>query len=390
MSPRSVRQRGAVVTLILVGCVIAGVLLQRSLTGPRPAETSTASAERLVPTAATTDHAAAAPLERMATTSAVSVGVPAQAVYAMPRGLWAARQRFGAGVPYPPLERYDVARLGIGWYHAWRVIEAAPAVPGVEQWQLVRVSQDGFRPDAAMIERVARSQPGAVWLIGNEPDVIWQDNTTAERYAQAYHAVYELLKQADPTCRVAAGGIAQPTPLRLAYLDRVLQSYRNAHGQPMPVDMWHIHNFILREERGTWGVDIPPGMADDRGMLYDVEDNDRIDVFKQQVIAFRHWMSERGQRDRPLVVSEYGIPMPADYGFNFERVRAFMLATFDYLLTAADPQLGYPPDGDRLVQRWAWFSMGYEQYPTGDLADLESGHLTRLGEAFGEYVGRIN
>ena len=32
----------------------------------------------------------------------------------------------------------------------------------------------------------------------------------------------------------------------------------------MPVDVWNVHNFVLREERGSWGVDIPPGIPDDR------------------------------------------------------------------------------------------------------------------------------
>lgn len=41
-------------------------------------------------------------------------------------------------------------------------------------------------------------------------------------YAAAYHALYYLIKQADPTARVIAGTIVQPTPLRLRYLDMVL------------------------------------------------------------------------------------------------------------------------------------------------------------------------
>jgi subtilase family serine protease len=36
-----------------------------------------------------------------------------------------------------------------------------------------------------------------------------------------------------------------------------------------------------------------------------------------------------------------------------------MSRTFEYLENAADPELGYPMDGYRLVQRWMWFSAYY-------------------------------
>ncbi|MGQ9502589.1 MAG: hypothetical protein ACUVSF_06885 [Anaerolineae bacterium] len=301
-------------------------------------------------------------------------------------GLWEPRQRIGVGVPYPPMEYYTMERLGIGWYHAWRVLEDMPSLPGVETWQMVRVSESGFIPSRDVIVAAARAHPGATWLIGNEPDVIWQDNVTPTRYVQLYHEIYHLLKEADPTCHVAAGGIAQPTPLRLRYLEQVLQAYQDAYGVPMPVEMWHIHNFILREERGSWGVDIPSGIEADEGMLFEVQDSDNLAIFREQIIAFRRWMSERGEQGKPLIVSEYGIPMPVEYGFDPERVRRFMITTMDFLLTAADPQLGYTSDAYRLVQRWAWFSMGDTRYPTGNLTDPKTGELTSLGEALGDYV----
>ena len=339
--------------------------------------------ERLVPTAPPASRTPVAGQTQEAPTT------PVAASPAVAPGLWTPRQRFGVGVPYPPIGKYDVARLGIGWYYAWRVVEETAASSGIETWQMVRVSMDGFRPDAGTITNVAQTHPGSTWLIGNEPDVIGQDNVTPVRYAQLYHDAYLLLKQADPGCQVVAGGITQPTPLRLQYLDAVLQAYQDAFGERMPVDMWHMHNYILREERGSWGVGIPPGIGADSGVLYEVEDNDNMVAFERQVVAFRRWMVERGERDQPLIVSEYGILMPEDYGFGFERVRDFLYATFDFFLATTDSALGCPADGNRLVQRWAWFSMGDPMYPTGDLADLEGGQLTRLGEAFGDYVERL-
>jgi len=314
-----------------------------------------------------------------------SVHPTAQPVAALPSMPPPGRERFGVGVPMGPIADYPVERLGIGWYLNWRVEVEPPRPGGVTFWQMVRVSEEGYRPDPAAIRAAALANPGSVWLIGNEPDVIWQDNTTPERYAVLYHELYSLVKSVDPTARVAIGGVAQPTPLRLAYLDRVLEAYQATYGHPMPVDVWNVHNFILREERGSWGVDIPPGMRADVGILHEIADHDNIEVFRDQILTFRRWMAERGQRERPLVVSEYGIVMPADYGFDPGRVEAFMTATFDFFLTAVDESLGYPADDYRLVQWWCWYSLADTMYPTGNLFDPVTREPTPLGVAFARY-----
>jgi hypothetical protein len=188
---------------------------------------------------------------------------------------------------------------------------------------------------------------------------------------------------------VAIGGISQPTPLRLQYLETVLASYQARYAEPMPVDVWNIHNFILREERDSWGVEIPPGLTVDQGTLFEVDDHDDMKVFRAQIIDFRRWMADHNQRDRPLIVSEYGILMPEDYGFPLERVRSFMHDTYDFMLNATDLSIGYPADGNRLVQRWAWYSLSDGVYPTGNLIDLETGDLTGVGEAHQEFISRL-
>jgi hypothetical protein len=154
----------------------------------------------------------------------------------------------------------------------------------------------------------------------------------------------------------------------------------------MPVDVWNVHNFILREERGSWGVDIPPGISVDQGRLFEIEYHDSLEIFRQHILDFRQWMKDRGEREKPLIVTEYGIVMPSEYGFSHERVRDFMYATFDFLMTATDPDLGYLPDDDRLVQRWCWYSLSDTVYPTGNLFDPSTGQITPLGLAYGSYV----
>ena len=338
-----------------------------------PPPTPTRTREPLVPTAL--------PVTAIARATSAVITPPAH-VKPVPGD----RRRFGVGVPYPPLTPELADRLGIGWYLTWGVVVQPPRLPGVEFAQMVRLSESGYRPDVATIQAAARANPSSTWLIGNEPDVIWQDNVTPRAYARHYHDLYHLLKEADPTCQVAIGGVSQPTPLRMAYLDRALAEYQSLFQEPMPVDVWNVHNFILREQRGSWGVGIPPGLAAGQGQMVEIGDDDSLPIFRQQIVDFRRWMKSHGEQNKPLYVSEYGIPMPAEYGFGVQRVTDFMLGTFDTMLTAADSELGYPADGYRLVQRWAWFSLADDIYPTGNLVDMANGSPTPLGQAYAGYA----
>ncbi len=296
--------------------------------------------------------------------------------------------RWGVGVAVGPISRYNITPLHLGWYLDWRARASPPRPGGVEYVQMVRLRGGALQPDAGAIAAIARANPGSLWLIGNEPDVKWQDNVEPEVYARLYHEAYTAIKAADPAAQVAIGGISQPTPLRRRYLDAVLDAYRSRFGAEMPVDVWNVHNFILREERGSWGVDIPPGLPDDRGVLYEVDDSGNLEAFRRQIWDFRRWMAARGYGGQPLIVSEYGIPMPEDYGFPPERVVAFLRGTFEFFLTAADPSLGDPSDGYRLVQRWCWYSLDDVTYPTGRLFDPQTGKMTAVGEGWVSMVSQ--
>lgn len=343
---------------------------------PVPLPTATRTREPIVPT-------------RVATLTAAPV--PEASGLELPELTPEGRERFGVGGAGPNIALLPVERLGIGWYLTWGSAVDPPGPGGIEFWQMVRVSEQGFRPDAAAIEAAARANPGSVWLIGNEPDVRWQDNTTPERYAELYHELYSLLKTTDPECRVAIAGVTQPTPLRLEYLDRVLSAYATRFSATLPLDIWNVHNFILREERDSWGVDIPPGLDAITGTLYAVEDHDDMGIFCDQIVTFRRWMAARGYRNSPLAVTEYGILMPEDYGFDATRVQTFLYATFDYFLTAQDAELGYPADANRLVQWWCWYSLlDRELYPTGNLFDPGTGAPTSLGVAWAAYTPPVD
>ena len=81
--------------------------------------------------------------------------------------------------------------------------------------------------------------------------------------------------------------------------------------------------------------------------------------------------------------------MPKDYGFPPDVVARFMKSTFDYFITAQDPAMGYPPDGDHLVQAFCWFSTTDQVYPTSNLFDPRTHAISPVGQAFKEYMSRL-
>lgn len=344
--------------------------------------------ETTVPPAATTAVFPGMTATHQAMTTVTPLPTATTVTVHASRFTYQSRFRWGVGVAIGPISRYNIDPLRLGWYLDWRARAGPPRPGGLEYVQMVRLKGGVLRPDAETLAAIARANPGSLWLIGNEPDVKWQDNVEPAAYARLYHQAYTAIKGADPTARVAIGGVSQPTPLRMRYLEAVLAAYREQFGAAMPVDVWNVHNFILREERGSWGVDIPPGLPDDRGILYEIDDSGNLEAFRRQIWDFRRWMAAQGYGGWPLIVSEYGIPMPEDYGFPPERVVAFLRGTFEFFLTATDPALGDPADGYRLVQRWCWYSLDDTTYPTGRLFDPQTGAMTVVGEGWASMVAQ--
>ncbi len=414
--------------------------------------------------------------------------------------------RFGVSVyANQQIDDYDVTPLRAGRYLNWRA-DLAPSRPNAMSYYfMVRVNETGHLPPADQLQTIALNNLGATWIIGNEADVIWQDNTSPAAYARAYHSAYTAVKSVDPTARFVISGVVQVSPLRLAWLNQVWDSYYLNYGVEIPVDIWNIHTYVANEMHQEWGFEIPPGIDNavgytihtgtnwaqesapgasggtvhrsrtpgakayfafrgngvtvylrtgpdagiaeilldqaatpaaevdlyaptpgtisrtfsnlppPGGVLQDrhniriqvtgrrnpassdtwirvdameapstaslpsgrfednsplramivvsVDDHDNLNLITQQIRDFRQWMLSRGQRNKPLINTEYGILMTEDIGFDYPRVRSFMLNSFDAFLNGlVDPALGYPADDNRLLQEWFWFALAVNDF----------------------------
>lgn len=311
--------------------------------------------------------------------------------------------------------------LGTGWYLSFQAAPFAQTPQnGAEFVHVIRVSEDKH-PNEALAQfstfpaltngglgALIDANPGALWLIGNEQDVSEvQDDMRPSVYARTYHTAYNFIKQRDPSAQVGIGGLSMMTPGRLQYLELVWDAYVGYFNQPMPVDVWTFHLYILSEIRpwdggnsdGRVAVGTDPALAKKAPLnanpalcsqadVYCRAEHDSLPIFKEQIVALRTWMKAHGEQNKPLILSEYSQLYPfVDYDdpvnptqcflqdengkcFTEARVNAFMNATFDYLETAVDPNLGYPNDNYRLVQQWLWFSLVVPPEHSGGSSNL--------------------
>lgn len=324
-------------------------------------------------------------------------------------------------------QQFDIVdSLNAGWYLDFAVRWTPTGPADAEFVEMIRVKQDrggsmvcgpeyGYTTypelsDASLGLSLANN-PGMLWIIGNEIDRVGQDGVCPQQYAQAYHDAYYFIKSRDATAQIATAGLVEFTPMRAQYLDIVWDSYVARYGEPMPVDAWTMHLYILSESNDgdayfALGTDpalaIPYNCNCSDPDTYCHAEHDDLNLVIDQVRRMRNWMKAHGQQDKPLLVTEYSILKPYNLGgicsatdcyggpvpgcfcdetqrtFHPGRVAAFQQATFDYMFSATDAQIGMPHDNNRLVQQWLWYRL------TADYLE-ELGHASRLTVAEAGY-----
>jgi hypothetical protein len=248
------------------------------------------------------------------------------------------------------VSRESLQALGPVWYYQYGF--EGPDVPGHARVMLVRPHDSSERLASAM-----RARPGALWLVGNEPNDPFQDALSPCAYARFFRWVERIAAGSDWGAHLVPAGIANADP---AYAQAFLDCYQALYECEPRVVAWNVHNYILDE-----------GMSQ-----YDVS------LFKERIVAFRDWMRGAGQSHLPLLLTEYGVlygsgccdrPVEEpDEGVAFLRATTRWLQETDY------------------VQGWAWFCLdsrtadGTSQF-NGDLLAAD-GSLSPFGQAYAELV----
>jgi hypothetical protein len=315
---------------------------------------------------------------------------------------------FGITVP-KGTAGYDLSVLGVDSYLDWGTNRNSAIPAHIEHIKVLQVGDATYGIWAARLPGLLSTYPGSVWIIGNEPDAVYanQDIITAEVYADRYFDLATIIrnnKDKDPNAKIGFGTIIQPTPLRLRYLNRAWDRLVTRAGSEVDakklIDIYTIHAFILNEDddpKNNWGAGIPKGFEFDHAdaiKITEIADTHSSSIFQTRTIAFRQWMFDKGEKEKPLWITEYGSLLPPynapgnHYAtVSDELTRDFMLSTFDFIINAADPVKGYSPDGNRLVQKSFWYSLNEDRTSYGGgLFDLNTKLRTIVGDAFVQYA----
>lgn len=339
------------------------------------------------------------------------VPVADQSPYAFPL------QRFGIAAPYDFLVD-DLNYFNIKSVLDWRLDNPIQLPEDIEYIHVVRLGDDTFQQNYEDLDAAIALNPGETWLIGNEPDrYYYQDSITAEVYAARYVQAAMKIRALDPTAKLGFGTVVQPTPIRMRYLDRALDAMDLITGdrdQTLSlIDIWSIHAFILNEDPFEWGAGIPVGFYPynpedtfepdyyDAVKITNFADTYSINILRSRIINFRYWLSQKGEQEKPLWITEYGslfppinwVP-PFHPTISDELTSDYMLDSFDFLLQSRNESTGFIEDDFHLVQRWFWYSLNDHRYTFGgSLINIDPQidpqnyqYVTYIGDNFKQYT----
>ena len=342
-----------------------------------------------------------------------SIVMPAQASQTAKQAASPGDCRFGINVgnwgfiPNESVAKYDLSTVGVGYYLDYYYTRN-PSVPGnIHYTYMLRVNDTAYPNILPILPNLVKNNPGSIWIIGNEPDSINdQDNVTAETYADRFFEFAKVIRANDPTtAKISFGSITMMSALRLRYLDyawaRLIFRAGSLSSASALVDFWSPHGFILSEDPNGWGSGIPPAETDAVYNEYltlaekitNIDDIYSFDKFTNRLIAFRKWMNANGERNKPLWLTEFGNLLPPYNapGANFVLAPFpitidFLQKTFDWMYSTKDAILGDPNDGNRLTQKWFWYSLNdLVTHFGGTLIDPITGIDTPVGTAFRNY-----
>jgi hypothetical protein len=185
-------------------------------------------------------------------------------------------------------------QIGVSWYLTYSDYHSK-TVAGMRHAIVVRLTPP---PATADVVAAVRANPGAAWLIGNEPNVPQvesSDNLSPAEYAAALHELEPLIHRSDPSALVVG-----PNVLNWAdsctgcggyrtgkdWTEAFYQSYEASYGTRPPLDRWGLHTYEL-----DWS---------NTPMLHP-------DFDERQMVAFQNWLSGIPEEaGRPIWNTELG------------------------------------------------------------------------------------
>lgn len=359
-----------------------------------------------------------------------------------PRGKYTVAERFGFAFPTQictdtqqpcvrNLKRFEnpdhFRSLQAGWYYDWSDGKGSLGGPfneyNLTYMPLVGGYNNGFPQSSCQnLKRQVGSNPNkypdnTLWTVGNE--IGWDDNRDPNTYASDFNNWYQCLKSINPTYQVGTGAMLLnfklPQNSANPQLICVPSTYQAVEGDKTYYSgNTFFKNFIsilknsyhIKPDSVIIHVYTACNPANGQGG-YGFGNWARIDLFKEYVKTYRQLMMENGLRDRDMIIKESG-PL---YGSDIDKVVGrtlnrqekmnwmvgYMNETIQFLMTETSNETGQIYDGNRLVQKWAWFPFsgfewvdGPDTYNYMALYDKYTRVKTQLGIRYAQLINYYN
>jgi len=234
----------------------------------------------------------------------------------------------------------------------WQYVD----VPWQRYWGYLHETDQIYDP--VQFGNYVTANPGKVWIIGNEPDLLGQDGLTPQQYAAMYSTYHSFISSRDGTARFAVGahsGDAVPgnVDATISWWNQVLAEWNYRHpGVTMPVEVWNFHCYASTPNRDAQDV---------------------MDLYIQPFINWVRTVDSGAYAGAEIWCTEFGV------GFWHGPLNAEWVAPFMQRLCLLLEQSD--------VDRWFWFLGPWDNW-SGDwqqtcLLDA-SGSPTVLGTIYGD------
>ena len=268
-----------------------------------------------------------------------------------------------------------IAELGVSWYLNWgytpdnssSLIEYLPMVLHTQGEDFA--SYDAFK---SAIMAVKTNRPEAygnctTWLIGNEVGLsvtgggeIYPPEKYAEYFKKYADWISQLGTELGVTYKLAAGSVITRPDIELhvesrtipedvrpkktkingsLYMEKALKIYKIKYNTKMPVDVFQLHPY-----------------------MFDGKIDFKINMFKQSVTSFRTMLQKQGYKDKEVWITEWGNLVDDPNKKNdttFADSIKIMNEGIPWLTRVNSGTDGMPADGNKLIQRWGWFTFKY-------------------------------
>ncbi len=283
----------------------------------------------------------------------------------------------------------SVSVLGVtSWYLYNTLPSPSPVGTQVAEIELGSI---GATPIAvATIQAAAQQNPGAYWIIGNEPNVPGPTAVSTDFYAEQLQYYSSAIKGADPTAQIVGPNVLNwnftctgctAYTTGSSFTEGILTSWANLYGGDPPIDVWSLHAYPI-----TWNA-LPMTNSS---------------IVEQQITGMSNYLATiPSEANKPIWLSEYGVLWGYD-GLQavssgcasapncFAPIGAYDTAATNAYLNTLIPWMQTTGAQYRL-QRWFLFTtIGSAEsfattYPGISLMD-STGSLTTFGQLYRQYA----